>query len=83
MLPIPGRNNRLIIFGGLSGVPITKLANFVLDVQPNLMKYKMLEAKFIPDEDHSELEGRYAFGSCCLDDKIYYIFGSTGYNRQL
>ena len=81
MLAIQGRSNRLIIFGGLSGVPITKLASFALDVQPNLMKYKMLDANFIPDKDHSELEGRYAFGSCSYNNKIFYFFGSTGYNR--
>ena len=78
---IKGRSNKIIIFGGLSGVPTTKFASFALDAQPNLMKYKMLDVNFIPDENHPELEGRYAFGSCCFNNKIFYFFGSTGYNR--
>ena len=55
MMQVPGDKSNLIIFGGLSGVPMTNLACFELDVQPDLMKYKMLKPKVITDEEHTSL----------------------------
>ena len=62
---------------------LTNLAHFELDAQPDRMKYKMLNPKVEMDDNHRYFNGRYAFGGCSYNGKIYYFFGATGYNKQL
>ena len=60
---------------------MTAMATFEANPHNARARYTQLELKTLTNLD--KVKGIFAFGSCCYNGKLYYLFGGLGFDRTL
>ena len=76
----PGENT-LYLFGGICQEPMIDLATFNINHENSRAKYKILQPSTL--DGLEQVKGCFGLNSCVYDSKLYFFFGSLGYNKTV